>query len=88
MKYEDLLVYSAQNIAKILEFMKIYPQIRIEEIVRLIYFGNLVELETDRGFGEASLHTRFFRKGTKAQWKKIPSKSFRLLENKCCDLMT
>tara|TARA_E500000178_G_scaffold194302_1_gene192308 strand:+ start:134 stop:961 length:828 start_codon:yes stop_codon:yes gene_type:complete len=87
-KYEDLLEYPAQNISKLLEFMNIQPQISIEEIVKLTNFSNLVGQETDSGFGEASPHTRFFRKGAKAQWKKIPSKSFQLLENKCHDLMT
>ena len=87
-KYEDLLEYPAQNISKLLEFMKIHPQISIEEIVKLTNFRNLVGRETDSGFAEASPHTRFFRKGAKAQWKKIPSKSFQILENKCHDLMT
>ena len=86
-RYEDLLEYPAQNISKLLEFLKIQPQISIEEIVNLTNFSNLVGQETDSGFGEASPHTRFFRKGAKAQWKKIPSKSFQLLENKYHDLM-
>lgn len=88
LKYEDMLEFPAQNISKLLEFMKIHPKISIEEIVKSTNFSNLAGQEKDCSFQEASPNTRFFRKGEKAQWKKIPSKSFHLLENKCHDLMT
>ena len=80
LKYEDLLEHPAENIARILHFMKISPKIKVDDIMKFTDFNHLSRKEKDGGFSEASPHTNFFRNGSKSQWKKIPSKSFRAIE--------
>ena len=79
-KYEDLIARPYENISLILEFLKINPVIEISEILHLTNFKNLSELEKRTGFREASSNSKFFRTGSKAQWKRIPSKSFKAIE--------
>ena len=86
-KYEDLLENPKENISKIFEFLSIKPLIEISEIIKLTNFKELSELENKNGFIEASSHSKFFRKGGKAQWKKIPSTSFKLVEKRNFELM-
>ena len=87
-KYEDLLECPADNIIKILQFMRISPKTKIEDILKLTDFNQLSNKEKNDGFSEASPHTNFFRNGSKSQWKKIPSKSFRAIETNNANLMT
>lgn len=87
LKYEDLLENPRENISKIFEFLSIKPLIKISEIIKLTNFKELSELENKNGFIEASPHTKFFRTGGKSQWKKIPSKSFKLVEKRNLELM-
>ena len=68
--------------------MRISPKTKIEDILKLTDFNQLSNKEKNDGFSEASPHTNFFRNGSKSQWKKIPSKSFRAIETNNADLMT
>ena len=88
LKYEDLLQHPEENIQKILRFMKISPKITIEEIMRLTDFDYLSTKEKNDGFREASPHTNFFRNGSKSQWKRVPSKTFRVIETNNKKLMS
>lgn len=86
-KYEDFIENPYENISFILEFLKISPVINISEILDLTNFENLSKLEKQTGFIEASSHSNFFRKGAKSQWKRIPSKSFKTIENNNAQIM-
>ena len=69
-RYEDLVAAPEQEIARILEFLKLKPAVPPSEIARLTSFANLSGLEKSEGFGEASEKAeRFFRKGSTGQWR-------------------
>ncbi len=87
LKYEDLIAKPYENISSILEFLKINPVIAISDILYLTNFENLSKLEKNTGFREASSHSKFFRVGTRSQWKKIPSKSFKTIEKNNSKIM-
>ena len=62
-------------------------QKKIEDILELIKFENLQELETKKGF-EESMSGRFFRSGKIDSWKNILSKNqVSKIENKFGDVM-
>ena len=70
MKYEDLLQNPEANINKMLAFLKLKPVISVSKILELTSFNSLATKEKTDGFSEASSKTtRFFRKGTKGQWR-------------------
>ena len=74
-KYEDLLQSPEAIITRIFSFLNLKPVIPVQEIIALTSFNSLANKEKTDGFSEASSKsTRFFRKGTKGQWRDHSSK--------------
>ena len=79
-KFEDLLLDPKSIIIKLFHFLKIKPNISVDEIIKKTSFKSLQNKEKKVGFAEASDKTSlFFRNGKKDQWTKYDKKKFKRL---------
>ena len=91
-KYEDLISDPINTFSSIIYLLSRntnidYDQKKIEDILELIKFENLQELEIKKGF-EESMSGRFFRSGKVDTWKNVLSKNqVSKIENKFGDVM-
>ena len=91
-KYENLISDPINTFGSIIYLLSRntnidYDQKKIEDILELIKFKNLQELETKKGF-EESMSGRFFRSGKIDTWKNILSKNqVSKIEDKFGDVM-
>ncbi|MFL2520390.1 MAG: sulfotransferase domain-containing protein [Alphaproteobacteria bacterium] len=94
-KYEDLKSNPKEIVLNIIEFFnKIYKlnidlsDQQIDKIIINTNFNNLKKLENQKGFDEASQHSKFFRSGNSNQWKDVLSiPQLQLIENNLQTLM-
>ena len=69
LRYEDMLETPHKTIGKVMGFLKMRPDVEIDEIVRLTSFKKLSRMEQSVGFVERSRNqSRFFNKGVAGQW--------------------
>ena len=66
----------------IFDFLELTPQMTIANIVSNTSFQSLANMEDEKGFKEASEHSRFFRVGKKDQWSSLTSKQQNRIEQK------
>ncbi len=81
-KYEDVLENYRKTISDIIKFLNHFSEINIKDDEKLLNnilkstdFARLKKMEKQKGFKEASTHSKFFREGKSGQWKKILTNS-------------
>ncbi len=87
-KYEDIINNTPRILHQIIEFLINIAKIKINDdtnqvnnILQSTSFYRLEQLEKENGFSEASIHSKFFRKGKVEQWKNIlSSNQIKLIE--------
>ncbi len=75
-KYEDLHKEPFSQFSKILNFIKKFKNIEIDEnklnrSIEMCNFENLSNLEEKEGFEEKNINSKFFREGKIDEWKKV-----------------
>ena len=88
-KYEDLKLNPKEVVLNIKEFLNKIHKLKIDlsdqhidKIIENTNFNNLIKLENQNGFDEATKYSKFFRSGKSNQWKDILSKTqVQLIEN-------
>ena len=81
-RYEDLLASPATQLKAIFDFLELTPKMTIAKIVSSTSFRSLANMEDEKGFKEASEHSKFFRVGKKDQWSSLTLKQQKSIEQK------